>query len=650
MNDALRHKAAPYRPDIDGLRAVAVIAVIAGHAFEGWFPGGYLGVDVFFVISGFVITHSLLARGDARFGAFAAAFSLRRIKRLLPALLVCVALTCMVLLFLDPTPKTSLLTGAAALFGVSNFSMYFQELDYFSPSVRFNAFTHTWSLGVEEQFYLLFPLIYWFAFRPSHGRNIRRLLFVILAFSFASLVGFILLQISKPMAAYYMMPLRFWELGFGVAAAAILTSYKDARPKFYQYLNPAILILALAVVFILPIHQQILRHVIVVVLTTLLLLIGAGSDRQSRLLTNAPTRYVGRISYSLYLWHWPFLAFGLLSSSGILANPIVSIICAFCVAALSYQWVEQPVRHFRTPRPRVWHFAAALLSICVVIASITAGNNYRKSVGLKPIETALRPDFYLLPGSNLPFNPTCVVDGQSRLLHADTFEKCTFLPTPGSDRQTLWVMGDSHAGHLQGGLIKLREAYGYGVHLIETPGNTFPVINPQGFPPRDILYQEVQKNWKPGDVVVLSRLYLSRSTPLQVRADVAGWLKMVDALASDLDQSGINLLLVGPSPMFSFEDIRSCVPADATSCAVERSTLEGVIGQVHLDLMRLAARHQNTGVLETFPILCPEHARLCSPTKDGVFLFRDRDHLNIKGAAFLNEAFRAALSAFVKRP
>lgn len=98
-----------YRADIDGLRAVAVIAVIAGHAFEGWFPRGYLGVDVFFVISGFVITHSLFSRGGASFGSFFAAFSLRRIKRLLPALLVCISLTCAVLLSLDSAPRTSLL-------------------------------------------------------------------------------------------------------------------------------------------------------------------------------------------------------------------------------------------------------------------------------------------------------------------------------------------------------------------------------------------------------------------------------------------------------------------------------------------------------------------------------------------------------------
>lgn len=632
-----------YRPDIDGLRAIAVIAVIVGHAFEGWLPGGYLGVDVFFVISGFVITHSLLTRDVGRFGPFLAAFSLRRVKRLLPALLVCVGLTCVVLLFLDFAPKTSLITGATALFGISNFFILFQELDYFSASIRYNAFTHTWSLGVEEQFYLLFPLIFWLSFGPSNIQNGQKLFLTIVGLSAMSLISFLLFQQSSPMAAYYMMPLRFWELGSGVAAATALYHSKFRFSEFAGRVSPVALILVMIALFVIPLGEKALGHVAVVGLTTALLMVGRNSYGQTRLLTNSPTRYIGNISYSLYLWHWPFLTFGLLAPFSVWSNPFWAIFGAVFVSILSYQFIEQPVRRLKTPKPRLWHFAVALLSIFVVIILVAAGNDYRKSLGLKPIEAALRPNFLPLPDSGLPFNPTCVVDGQKRLLLPDTFENCTFAPTSGGDGRTLWVMGDSHAGHLQGVLLKLRENYGFGVHLIETPGNTFPVIRPQGFTPRELLFEKVQESWKPGDVIVLSRLYLYRKVPLEVLPDLSVWLEKVDLLASILKQNDIELLLVGPPPMFSFEDIRACVPADVKSCAIARSELKAVIDAVHHDLMGVADKHENVRLLDIFEPLCPKYAPICSPTKNGVFMFRDQDHLNTEGAALLSKYFQSML-------
>lgn len=632
-----------YRADIDGLRAVAVIAVVLGHAFEEWFPGGYLGVDVFFVISGFVITHSLFGRGAASFGSFFAAFSLRRIKRILPALLVCAGLTCAVLLVIDPAPRTSLRTGFAALFGASNFSLYFQELDYFSPSIRFNAFTHTWSLGVEEQFYLLFPLMFWFLFRPAGRGTAPRFLAVISAFSAASLAGFVLLQTSAPMAAYYMMPLRFWELGAGVAAATLLhLRPHDIRAARWSLLPPAGVLCAMAALFAIPPDAKFAGHIAIVLLTAVLLLLGASPAFQSPLLTNRPARYVGNISYSFYLWHWPFLTFGLFLPDRVWANPFFAMACAFCVAALSYHFVEQPFRRIRVPQPRLSHFAAALVCVLSVVGLVALGDMYRNSL----IKAALRPGFLPLPDSNLKYHPTCVVDGQGLPLQTDTFENCTFPPIAGGrETSTLWVMGDSHAGHLQGALIKLRDDLGYGFHLVETPGIVFPVTVPGGFAPRETLFEKVRDAWKPGDAVVISRLFLSRTEPVSVAADVAEWIGKVDLLARQLAQSGIGLVLVGPPPMFRFEDIRACDPSRIQRCSIARDSLDSVSAAVNGALAGLADGHENTAFVEIFSEFCPADAPICGPTRDGVFLFRDRDHLNSEGAALLAGRIHAALDA-----
>ena len=143
-----------YRPEIDGLRAFAVIAVIINHFNKEILPSGYLGVDIFFVISGYVITSSLAVRKSKSFSEFISGFYLRRIKRLIPALVVFILITSILICLFNSDPKFSLRTGISSLFGLSNLYLLRQSTDYFAKATELNVFTHTWSLAVEEQFYL----------------------------------------------------------------------------------------------------------------------------------------------------------------------------------------------------------------------------------------------------------------------------------------------------------------------------------------------------------------------------------------------------------------------------------------------------------------------------------------------------------------
>ena len=152
-----------YRPEIDGLRALAVVAVIVNHFNKDILPSGHLGVDIFFVISGFVITSSLTGRSSQNLGDFLAEFYVRRVKRLIPPLIPFVILTSVLLCLFNPGPGVSMRTGVSTLFGVSNLYLLNESTDYFATAAESNVFMHTWSLGVEEQFYLLFPPLLWWA-------------------------------------------------------------------------------------------------------------------------------------------------------------------------------------------------------------------------------------------------------------------------------------------------------------------------------------------------------------------------------------------------------------------------------------------------------------------------------------------------------
>ena len=638
----VRPAAQEYRADIDGLRAVAVTAVIIGHAFGASLPGGFLGVDVFFVISGYVITLSLLGREHSSFGRFLGTFFLRRIKRLMPALLACFLVVCVVLLRIDPDPKTSLITGAWSLIGLSNVALYAQELDYFSASIRYNAFTHTWSLGVEEQFYLLFPVLFWLALARQTSCRAGALGIVVAVLSLTSVITFIALRESAPSLSYYMMPFRFWELGAGVLAAVwVHPGRQDVKgPRDWPV---SVALAGLALVFVRADAGNVQGHVAAVMLTTVLLVYGAGRARASWMLTNPVSVYVGRISYSLYLWHWPMLAFGLLAPAQIIALPGVAIAAAFAAAVLSYHLVEQPVRRLRTPVPMVRHFALAFGAIFAAIGVIAFAHDLHKDHVAGHAVNAVPPAFLPLPGSGRDHNPTCVVDNQTRMLQPETFESCTFGPKLNETR-TLWVLGDSHAGHLQGGLVALREEKGFGFHLVETPGVAFPITQDGGFASRDRLMKDVRAHWQAGDVVVLSRLFFERSETLELLADVPDWLERVDRFAAELASEDVDLLLVGPAPVFLFEDSRACDPADPASCSVPRAHLAPAMEDVYARLRNIAAGHENSAVLETFPVICPDALTACSPVSEGVFLYRDRDHLNVAGARALVPAMAAILN------
>jgi peptidoglycan/LPS O-acetylase OafA/YrhL len=364
--------ATPYRPDIDGLRAVAVCSVLLFHVDIPGFAGGFIGVDIFFVISGFLITSIIVKDlGQNRFST--AHFYNRRIRRLFPAFFVMQFATILAAAILFDAEEFERLgkNAIAATTFVSNI-VFWREIGYFAPAAELNPLLHTWSLSVEEQFYLLFPLLMWRLSSCSGSVQKRVLLLVSLLSLAVSSWG----VFRFPSATFYLLPTRAWELligsllGLGVAPSA--RSKKTAS-------NAAILGLLLIAVSVVALSERNPFPGFAALPPTLgtVLLIWSGMSYPNtwcgRLLSVRPLVFLGSISYSLYLWHWPIIAFwkygSMLPLDWFDSLAIIVLSCIF--GFLSWHFIEQPFRSERgVVRSRGAVFA---LAGAAMLAAITMG-------------------------------------------------------------------------------------------------------------------------------------------------------------------------------------------------------------------------------------------------------------------------------------
>jgi peptidoglycan/LPS O-acetylase OafA/YrhL len=634
-----------YRAEIDGLRALAVLAVIFNHLQRSLLPSGFLGVDIFFVISGFVITASLYDKPKSSFGEFVGSFFARRVKRLAPSLIFCILTTSILAWLIVPAPGVSLQTGMAALFGLSNIALYLEQIDYFSPSRDLNLFTQTWSLGVEEQFYLVFPLIFWLTGFARKQKGYYVFAILLSAASVMSLGAYLMFATTSSEATYFLMPFRFWELGAG----SILFTLSKSRTfifseVFTRYLSLVAFGLLVSALFLSPAYR-IASTVAAVALTVMVIALIKPRTPIYALLSHPAVVYVGLISYPLYLWHWSIFSLSRWTIGMHSWTVPFQLVAIFLLAAGTYAYIERPLRRARW-LPGDWRtIAYGTLGAACCAFFIVAVLSRPQVIGISSAElrltkATLPPPFLFLKRSGLYYDPYCVVDGNKRLLGDDTFSLCT-VPPSGASGQTIWTLGDSHAGHLQGLLHALHDQIGIGIHLIETPGVVFPMAAGHEFLPRQRIYQMITARLKPHDIVLVSRLYLPRKGgPVNIH-ELGQWSRNLKELSSELSRKQVKLVVMGPPPMFDFDAVSSCLSLifEFSTCDVDREVVEKQVNAALLVLAQAARESGNIIIFNPFPILCPEGQWRCSPIVKGELLFRDREHLNSKGAANLANDF-----------
>ncbi|MDB5544875.1 MAG: hypothetical protein JWO64_2024, partial [Hyphomicrobiales bacterium] len=371
---------------------------------------------------------------------------------------------------------------------------------------------------------------------------------------------------------------------------------------------------------------------------TVILLAMTPSSRVLRsALEHKGPRFLGRISYPLYLWHWSVLVISRFTIGISSATLPFQLALMLGLAWATYRFVETPIRTGFALRANKAVLAAGL---CLALASTAFLVTLMNKRTFGPIASAafesIPPAFLPLAGSGADFLRVCAVDGGKRLRRDDTIDQCTAPPLKPKGA-TIWVFGDSHAGQLQAMLYGVREATGMGVHLIETPNTPFPsVVETVASIEGQRIFDIVNARFRPGDIVLLARLFLERDGPQRALPDVAAWSVKAAALARQLEPRGVRLVVVGPMPMFRFDSVLSCVRSLVPSaCAADRTPLAAAVDAV-TGQIRAAGDGQGPIVLfDPFARLCPAGNKTCTPFLDGRLVFRDKGHLNVLGAAAL---------------
>jgi peptidoglycan/LPS O-acetylase OafA/YrhL len=444
-----------YRKDIDGLRAVAVLLVIGFHAFPNYFPGGFVGVDIFFVVSGFLISGLIFSAQQNDSFSFAD-FYARRIRRIFPSLGIVLA-ACAIFGWYILTPAEYALLGkgiAASAAFINNFVLL-QEHDYFNATAELNPLLHLWSLGIEEQFYLVWPVLMVLAWRKKGGSLAAAKIIFLLSFG----LNIVLTMTDRP-AAFYLPVTRFWELMLGCILA--IGSFKHLVPSLPGAANRVEEVaswigLALVVLAVLLINSRVAFPGWWALLPTfgaaLLIFAGGNVWLNHRVLGSPLLVYIGLISYPLYLWHWPILTFVRLfrvkEPTALMKGSC--IVLAFILADLTYRFVEKPLRFGPTARSLKTAYSAAALA---VIAIVGLALNRVDGLPLRfPVETQNMFRDYSIEARSAARARGCFLNPDNL---SSQFDRCDQHGRPEEKKIVVW--GDSHAAHLVPGLDNLAKS------------------------------------------------------------------------------------------------------------------------------------------------------------------------------------------------
>jgi len=634
-----------YRKDIQGLRALAILLVVAAHAKIPGFEGGFIGVDVFFVISGYLITGLLIKELTSNNQINYLQFYARRLKRLLPALTLVIAssavLASRLLPPIEQIPQAK--SAAAAIFWVSNFRFVFQDLDYFGSQAEENVYLHTWSLGVEEQFYLIWPILlslsFWIA---KHRATLRTALVTSL-----SLIGVISLSTCiwqtshDARLSFYLMPFRAWQFCTGGLVFLLADKIAPPRNLCAVVATSGLLLIIGCTMFL---HNSIpypgVWATIPTFGTALLLIVGEKKGTIKPLLENRLAQGIGNISYSWYLWHWPvFVLGGLVLPLNDLRNQLLLVATSWALAYISYVFIENPIR-FSTWKEDKFGMQIVLALFLMLTVNIGA-------IQWSKLPSNTKENSTNSPFSTVKFDlPEIYKHGCDDWIQSSDVEICKF----GSNDAKLKavIFGDSIGLQWFPAIneIALKSRW----QLLVITKSACPIVNEPFFYP--IIGREFTEcaEWRAKAIAAIADMspnLVIIGSAETYNFSLKQWHDGTKSVLQMLAPTSEKIFLLRATPLLGF-DGPNCLAqmnggrGDIQSQRACRSSYKAHASSIAWQGINAAAdQYQNVTLVDMNELVCPQES--CDAYRDGLFIYRDGQHLTTQFVRSLTDPLRKML-------
>lgn len=619
-----------YRPEIDGLRAIAVVLVVIYHAFPELIPGGFIGVDIFFVISGFLITSILKA--EISTGKYSIKeFYRRRIDRLFPALLLVmfsVYIFGWFTLFSDEFMQLGKQLAGGAGF-IANIVLY-SETGYFNATSATKPFLHLWSLGIEEQFYLLFPIILYFSFRKK--LNLVLVVGALAAISFALNIFSISENVER---TFYLPQYRHWELLLGAILALLLHGEKGKQPN--KWLAVTLTVLSVSVILItaflltssVPFPGW---YALLPVVASVFLIFGLQRDGLVKsILSSKPFVFIGLISYPLYLWHWPLFSLAHIINGSTPPDVIMLglMVASFVLATLTYWIVERPLKRVKSWKVKTIPMLI-LMSVIGVAGYITyTMNGIDSRANIEANKEVSRQ----LNGAMWQYtkNDNCLNRFKTSLASEMPWWFCSLKRNADPD---ILLLGNSYANHLYPGIANNKQLEDHNVLSIGISDVTSEVLNSTDRKQTEQLHyiNSIMENTKSIKYILISGI-----NPSPDQSYINALIKRMSVITSN----NARVVIFYPHVRLS-DDIKACfsrpLKKPQQSCTSDLKEWNDIRSNFETLKKQVSEKYPETLYFDPNSAFC--NSTDCSSVQDGLPMYRDEyKHLSEFGSVKVGDEF-----------